>query len=94
MGHYGLTEDTAMEFTGNPIDHTKEIADAGIPVILVAGGADELVPYCENGMLLEQRLKADGGKIKTIVKPACGHHPHSLEDPAEIVEFIEKEGLF
>lgn len=94
MGHYGLTEETAMDFTGNPIDHTKEIAEAGIPVMLVAGGADELVPYCENGMLLEQRLKADGGKIKTIIKPECGHHPHSLEDPTEIVEFIEKEGLF
>lgn len=94
MGHYGLTEETAMDFTGNPIDHTKEIAEAGIPVILVAGGADELVPYCENGTILEQRLKADGGKIKTIVKPDCGHHPHSLEDPTQIIEFIEKEGLF
>lgn len=94
MEHYGLTEETAMTFTGNPIDHVKEIAEAGIPVMLVAGGADELVPYQENGAILEQRLRALGGKIKTIVKPDCGHHPHSLEDPAEIVEFIEEEGIF
>ena len=94
LEHYGLTEETAMTFTGGPIDHTREIAEAGIPVILVAGAKDELVPYAENGALLEERLTADGGQIKTIVKPDCGHHPHSLEDPAEIIEFIETKGLF
>jgi hypothetical protein len=26
-----------------------------------------------------------------IVKPHCGHHPHSLEDPSEIVEFIRRQ---
>ena len=92
--HYGLTEETASVFTDNPIDHTEEIANAQIPVILVAGATDELVPYRENGALLEKRLLAHGGKIQTIVKPNCGHHPHSLEDPAEIIAFIEKEGLF
>ncbi len=94
MEHYGLTEETASDFKGNPIDHVREIAEAKIPVILVAGEADELVPYTENGAILEERFLAAGGRIKTIVKPDCGHHPHSLENPAEIVDFIEKEGLF
>lgn len=88
---YGLTEETAAAFRDNPLDHIKEIADAKIPVVLVCGDADELVPFSENGRIFDRKFRALGGKIKTIVKPGCGHHPHSLENPAEIVNFIERE---
>lgn len=94
MSHYGLTEKTASDFKDNPLDHIQEIADAKIPVMLVAGLADQLLPYSENGEIFDREFRALGGKIKTIAKPNCDHHPHSLEDPTEIIEFIEEEGLF
>lgn len=62
-------------------------AQAGIPVLLVAGGRDEAVPLEENGERLERRYREAGGKIDKIVKPECGHHPHGLEDPEPIVRF-------
>ncbi len=62
-------------------------AQAGIPVLLVAGGRDEAVPLEENGERLESRYREAGGKIEKIVKPECGHHPHGLEDPEPIVRF-------
>ena len=87
---YGLTEETAADFHGNPLDYAAKNAADGIPVILVCGGGDEVVPYSENGALYYERYRAVSDQIELIVKPDCGHHPHSLEDPAPVVEFIEK----
>ena len=35
-------------------------------------------------------MKEAGADILLIVKPGCDHHPHSLSDPAPVVDFIEK----
>jgi len=87
---YGLTEETAETFSMNPLDRAEELAKTGIPVIMVAGGADTVVPYDENGEIFVRRFRAAGGVIEEIVKPDCGHHPHSLEDPEPIVKFLMK----
>jgi pimeloyl-ACP methyl ester carboxylesterase len=88
MKLYGLTEETAGAFKGNPLDHLEPLAKAGIPIIAVVGDADKTVPYPENTAILEQRYKALGGKIEVIVKPGGDHHPHSLKDPKPIVDFL------
>ena len=41
----------------------------------------------------QQRYQALGGRIHVIGKPGVGHHPHSLEDPAPIVDYILKNRL-
>ncbi len=87
---YGLTEPQAMEFKGNPVDNLKPLADAGIPLLHVVGDADTVVPVEENTAVLERRYKELGGQIEVIHKPGCGHHPHSLKDPAPIVAFVLK----
>jgi len=87
---WNLTPEEALTFKGNPIDHLEPIAKAGVPLLHVCGGADHGVPLDENTRVLEQRYKKLGGKIRVIVKPNCGHHPHGLKDPAPIVEFILK----
>lgn len=91
MACYGLTEETAKAFDQNPLDRAEELAKTGIPVIMVAGGADETVPYEENGEPFVKRFRAAGGVIEEYVKPECGHHPHSLEDPTPIVEFLVRK---
>ena len=85
---YGMKEESADHFRGNPLDHAEALAKAGIPVIAVAGDADEVVPYHENTEIFEKTYKQNGGRIQVIIKPGVGHHPHSLEDPSAIVEFI------
>ena len=67
-----------------------QLLKAGIRIMLVAGAVDSVVPYQENGANLARYYEENGGQIKVIVKPDCDHHPHSLEDPAPIVEYIEK----
>jgi len=85
---YGLTEETAKTFAGNPIDHATALARAGIPVIAVCGDADVDVPYEENTAIFKTRYEAAGGKIQVILKPGVAHHPHSLTDPRPIVDFL------
>lgn len=82
-GWYHLTDESAKTFTGNPLDKINNI---NIPIILVVGLKDTTVPYAENGEILAKKYK---GKIKIILKPECDHHPHSLDNPVEIADFIE-----
>ena len=65
------------------------LAEHNIPIILVAGDSDKTVPYEENGKLLEDYYRVHGCTIQTILKPGCDHHPHGLEDPASIADFID-----
>ncbi len=61
-----------------------------IPLIIVAGGKDELVPYQENGQILQTAYVKSGAAFQLIMKPDCGHHPHSLKDPSPVVDFLLK----
>ena len=90
---YGLTEDTARDFKGNPLDQLEPLAKAGIPILSVVGDADKTVPLAENTAILKQRYEALGGKIEVIVKPGVDHHPHSLKDPKPIVDFLLANAL-
>lgn len=87
---YGLTEEQALVYRGNPIDQLAPIAKAKIPILHVVGDADVVVPVSENSAIIEERYRALGGKIQVITKRGVGHHPHALKDPAPIVEFILK----
>jgi len=87
---YGLTEKQALAYEKNPIDNLAPLAKARVPLLHVVGADDKVVPVAENTTIVEMRYKELGGSIRVISKPACGHHPHSLEDPAPIVEFILK----
>ncbi len=90
---FGLTEETAKDFKGNPLDYAAAVAKAGIPVISVCGDADSVVPFDENTKLFAERYRAAGGRIEVIVKPGVNHHPHSLKDPKPIVDFLLREAL-
>ena len=82
------TDAEAVEFKGNPIDITNNIAKGGFPMLHVVGDADEVVPVAENTVIFEQKINAAGGSIQVIHKPGVGHHPHSLQNPQPIVDFI------
>lgn len=88
---YALTDETARDFAQNPLDRAEELARLDIPVLIVAGDADDVVPLEENSQPFVKRFSQAGGRVQMIVKAGCGHHPHSLEDTAPIVEFLTKE---
>ncbi len=88
MECYGLNEASAEIFRKSPVDRLGEFMAVAIPTIIVAGDSDEVVPFEENGKLLAAVLENSEIIHKIIMKPNVGHHPHSLENPKEIVDFI------
>lgn len=91
LKHYGFKDDAeALAYKKNPVDNLDLLAKAGIPIIHVVGQADTTVPVADNTDVVEQRYKALGGTIEVIRKPGVEHHPHSLENPEPIVDFILK----
>lgn len=85
---YGLTDDQARQYRGNPVDQLAPLAQARLPILSVIGDADDVVPVAENTLLVKARYEQLGGPITVISKPGVGHHPHSLVDPAPIVAFV------
>ena len=90
MKLYGWKNDEdAKKFDGNALDEKPlaKLAAAKVPLLHVVGDTDDVVPVAENTAILAERYKKLGGEITVIHQPG-GHHPHGLQDPAPIVEFI------
>ena len=90
LTQFGFSEEVAIKYRGNPIDHLENLASQKVPILSVVGDVDDVVPVSENTTLVEKRLKELGWKIQMIQKPGVGHHPHSLKNPKPIVDFILK----
>ena len=50
----------------------------------------EIVPFEKNTAKLERLYQELGGHIKVIAHPGK-HHPHGLEDPTPVMEFIQQQ---
>ena len=90
LKEYLLNEETFEKYAFSPIDRLKEFVKNNLPVMIVAGDSDEIVPHQENSEIMVNYYREHGLKIEYILKPGCGHHPHSLEDVSPIILFIEK----
>ncbi len=88
LKEWGLTDEAAKGFKGNAIDNLAPLAAAGIPIMAVCGDSDKIVPYELHMKLAAERYRALGGVVEVILKLGCDHHPHSLEKPEPVVDFI------
>jgi pimeloyl-ACP methyl ester carboxylesterase len=82
------SEAEALAYHKNPIDNLAPLAKARIPIFLLCADADEVVPFEENGRLVYERYRKLGGPVTLVVKHGLGHHPHGLDDPTPMVDFI------
>lgn len=87
---FGFSRSSVINFRKNPIDNMEPLLTYNIPVIMLYGNADNTVIYEENGKVLEEYYKKNGGTICVIQKSMCAHHPHGLDDPMILVDFVEK----
>lgn len=85
---YGITEADLPNFKGSPIDGLEALAAAKVPVFLVLGAKDDIVPITRHADVLEARYKALGGSVRRWVKPDAGHHPHGLHPVDPLVEGV------
>ena len=85
---FSMTEEELCDPAKMPVETCVVLAKHQVPIFIVAGDSDRVVPWDENGAILMENYKKAGGKCDLILKPGCDHHPHSLKDPAPIVEFM------
>ena len=85
---FSLNRETLATFNGNPVNNFAKFLSHGIPLMIVAGGADEIVPFAENSKLLLDYADENGIKVERVIKPDCKHHPHSIVDVTPIIKFI------
>lgn len=85
---WGVTRTDMLSFRMHPLDRMGPVIENRIPVLMVAGDSDRVVPYHENGALLAAEYVRQGLEIETYIKPGCDHHPHGMEDPSPIIDFM------
>ena len=86
---YGISAEAARAHRQPLSPETlKPLAGGNIPIALVLGAADKVVPPGENGELLARHYQALGGPVKVWRKPGKGHHPHGLNPPDELAAWI------
>ena len=61
----------------NPIDNIANLAKARVPIYILHGDSDEIVPATDNSAILERRYSDLGGPITLRIIP---HQGHSLSD--------------
>lgn len=81
-------EAAALAYRENPIDLLENIRKQNIAIVHVVGDVDRVVPWLENTAVVEERYKKLGGTMQVFHKADCDHHPHGLEDPTPVVNFI------
>ena len=86
----GISLTELINYRNHPIDVAPALAENKLPLILVSGDSDTVVPYNENGEHLAALYEKAGAPIEVYIKPGCNHHPHGLPDNTPIINFVEK----
>ena len=91
LADYGLPEAELMARLSdyNPMDNLTRLAARRVPMFIVHGDSDVVVPLDENGGLLRQRYESLGGPITIKVIRDEGHKVSpSFFECQELVDFV------
>ena len=94
LADFGLPEaELVAKLPGfNPVDNLKGLLANKVPMFVVHGDSDVVVPYDDNTKLLKERYEAGGGKITVKIIPGEGHKVGpSFFECQELVDFVLKQ---
>lgn len=86
----GMTREMLKTYKNHPKDHIGELVENKVPIFLIAGDSDTIVPFCENGKFIADAYEKTDIPFVKVIKKGCNHHPHGLDDNTPIVEFMKK----
>ncbi len=73
----------------NPVDNLQGLLAAKVPMFVVHGDSDVVVPYDDNTRVLKERYEAGGGKITVKIIPGEGHKVSpSFFECQELIDFV------
>lgn len=77
----------------NPIDNLQGLLANKVPMFVVHGDSDIVVPYADNTRLLKERYEAGGGQITVKLIPGEGHKVGpAFFECQELVDFVLAQG--
>ena len=88
-----LDEKTLIQKLGehNPINHLAGMAKAKVPIFIVHGDSDKVVPLEENSGVIESRYLELGGKLDMEVVPGAGHQViDAFFKSKNLIDFLSK----
>ncbi len=87
LADYGLSEEDLLKRidTFNPPENVAVLARKRVPMFIIHGDSDKVVPYNENSQLIKDAYEKAGGDITVKIVPGKGH--------AEIPEFFTDQDL-
>jgi predicted esterase len=94
LADYAMTEEELVAKLGefNPVDNLQGLLANKVPMFVVHGDSDVVVPYELNTGLLKERYAAGGGQISVKVVPGEGHKVGpSFFECQELVDFVLKQ---
>jgi pimeloyl-ACP methyl ester carboxylesterase len=83
------SDQQAMDWMGNPINQAKQLANTKLPLFVVTGDADDIVPMEENIIPIITAWKKTNAPLEVVIKPGIGHK-HGLDDPQPLIDFVLK----
>jgi len=90
---FELDEKTFIQKLGehNPVNHLAGMAKAKVPIFIVHGDSDKVVPLEENSGVVESRYRELGGKVDVEVVPGAGHQViDAFFKSKNLIEFLIK----
>lgn len=89
---FGYKNDTeALSASPHPTDGLKNAVKKGVVLISGHGTADELVPYEDNGKILVELWRENGGTVHTFPNEGGGHFPHGVAEVGPVIELLAGE---
>ena len=87
-------EKVSCIYADNPVLYPESIQRLGdlahqdVPLFHVCGSFDFLLQ--QNTIVVENLYRQMGGRISVMIKEGTAHHPHSLQDPRLLADWIEQ----
>ncbi|MGZ0172795.1 MAG: alpha/beta hydrolase family protein [Planctomycetales bacterium] len=91
LADFGMTKEalTARLSEFNPVDNLKGLLANNVPMFIVHGDSDVVVPYDRNTGILKERYETGGGQIRVKLIPGEGHKVGpSFFECQELVDFV------
>ena len=87
LADYGMSEEAILKQLDlyNPPANMTALAKAGVPMFIIHGDSDRVVPYRDNSALIKTAYEKAGGDIEVKMGPGKGH--------AEVPEFFRDQDL-
>ena len=75
----------------NPINHLGIMAKSKVPMYIVHGDSDQVVPLAENSGLVQERYQKLGGKVEVEIVPGARHQViDAFFKSKNLIEFLIK----